>query len=60
MQGSWQLPVLRIKTGFQVKASDTICRAGTIAVLVDGHIAEVGTREELERNALEHWSLFLA
>ena len=39
---------------------DTIRRAGTIVVVVDGHIAEVGIHKELERNALEYWLLFLA
>jgi ABC-type multidrug transport system fused ATPase/permease subunit len=29
-------------------------------VLLDGRIVEMGTHEELERNAHEFWSLYLA
>ena len=45
---------------FTTHRYDTIRRAGTIVVLVDGHIAEIGSHEELEQNAREYWSLFLA
>ena len=45
---------------FTTHRYDTIRRAGTIVVLVDGRIAEIGSHEELERNAREYWSLFLA
>lgn len=39
---------------------DTIRQADTIAVLVDGRLAEMGTYDELEQNAREFWSLYLA
>ena len=45
---------------FTTHRYDTIRRAGTIVVLVDGRVAEIGSHEELERNAREYWSLFLA
>ena len=45
---------------FTTHRYDTIRRASTIVVLVDGHIAEIGSHEELEQNAREYWSLFLA
>ena len=45
---------------FTTHRYDTIRRAGTIVVLVDGHIAEIGSHQELEQNAREYWSLFLA
>lgn len=45
---------------FATHRYDTIRKADTIAVLVDGHLAEIGTHEELERNAREFWSLYLA
>ncbi|HEX6555481.1 MAG TPA: ABC transporter ATP-binding protein [Ktedonobacteraceae bacterium] len=45
---------------FTTHRYDTIRKADTIAVLVDGHLAEMGTHDELERNAREFWSLYLA
>ncbi len=45
---------------FTTHRYDTIRKADTIVVLVDGHIAGMGTHEELERNAGDFWSLFLA
>ncbi len=39
---------------------DTIRKADTIVVLVDGRIAEIGTHEELASHTREFWSLFLA
>jgi ABC-type multidrug transport system fused ATPase/permease subunit len=45
---------------FATHRYDTIRQADTIAVLVDGHLAEMGTHDELERNAREFWSLYLA
>jgi ATP-binding cassette subfamily B protein len=45
---------------FTTHRYDTIRKADTIVVLVDGHIAEIGTHEELERNGGDFWSLFLA
>ena len=45
---------------FTTHRYDTIRKADTIVVLVDGRIAEMGTHEELEHNAREFWSLFLA
>jgi ATP-binding cassette subfamily B protein len=44
---------------FTTHRYDTIRRASTIMVLVDGKVAEVGTREELERTTGEFWSLYL-
>ncbi len=43
---------------FTTHRYDTIRRADTIVVLVDGEIAEVGTHEELEQNAGAFWSLY--
>ena len=43
---------------FTTHRYDTIRRADTIVVLVDGRIAEVGTPEELERKAGAFWSLY--
>lgn len=45
---------------FTTHRYDTIRKADTIVVLVDSQIAEIGTHEELERNAGSFWSLFLA
>lgn len=45
---------------FATHRYDTIRKADTIVVLVDGRIAEIGTHDELEQNAREFWSLFLA
>ncbi len=45
---------------FATHRYDTIRKANTIAVLVDGCLAEMGTHDELERNAREFWSLYLA
>jgi len=45
---------------FATHRYDTIRKADTIAVLVDGHLAEMGTHDELEQNAREFWSLYLA
>ena len=45
---------------FTTHRYDTIRKADTIVVLVDGRIAEIGTHDELERNAGDFWSLFLA
>jgi ATP-binding cassette subfamily B protein len=45
---------------FTTHRYDTIRKAATIVVLVDGRIAEIGTHAELERNAGDFWSLFLA
>ncbi len=45
---------------FATHRYDTIRKADTIAVLVDGRLAEMGTHDELERNAREFWSLYLA
>ena len=44
---------------FTTHRYDTIRQADTIVVLMDGQIAEVGTHEELERNAGVFWSLYL-
>jgi ATP-binding cassette subfamily B protein len=44
---------------FTTHRYDTIRRADTIVVLVDGRIAEVGSHEELERKAGAFWSLYL-
>src|SRR6266487_332461 len=43
---------------FTTHRYDTIRRANTIVVLVDGQIAEVGAPEELERKAGAFWSLY--
>jgi len=43
---------------FTTHRYDTIRQADRIVVLVDGHIAEVGTPEELERQAGAFWSLY--
>ena len=45
---------------FATHRYDTIRKADTIAVLVDGTLAEMGTHNELERNARAFWSLYLA
>lgn len=44
---------------FTTHRYDTIRRADTIVVLVDGQIAEVGSHDELERKAGAFWSLYL-
>jgi ABC-type multidrug transport system fused ATPase/permease subunit len=43
---------------FTTHRYDTIRRADTIVVLVDGQIAEVGSHDELERKAGAFWSLY--
>lgn len=43
---------------FTTHRYDTIRRANTIVVLVDGQVAEVGSPEELERKAGAFWSLY--
>jgi ATP-binding cassette subfamily B protein len=43
---------------FTTHRYDTIRRADTIVVLVDGKIAEVGSHDELERKAGAFWSLY--
>ena len=45
---------------FTTHRYDTIRKADTIVVLVDGRIAEIGTHEELASQTREFWSLFLA
>lgn len=45
---------------FTTHRYDTVRKADTIVVLVDSRIAEIGTHAELERNAADFWSLFLA
>jgi len=45
---------------FATHRYDTIRKVDTIVVLVDGHLAEMGTHDELEHNAREFWSLYLA
>jgi ATP-binding cassette subfamily B protein len=44
---------------FSTHRYDTIRRADTIVVLVDGQIAEVGSHDELEPKAGAFWSLYL-
>jgi hypothetical protein len=44
---------------FTTHCYDTIRQAESIVVLMDGKIAEIGTHEELERNAGVFWSLYL-
>lgn len=44
---------------FTTHRYDTIRRASTIMVLVDGKVAEVGTREALERSTGKFWSLYM-
>ncbi len=43
---------------FTTHRYDTIRRADTIVVLVDGKVAEVGAPEELEQRAGAFWSLY--
>jgi ABC-type multidrug transport system fused ATPase/permease subunit len=43
---------------FTTHRYDTIRRADTVVVLLDGRIAEIGTPEELERKAGAFWSLY--
>ena len=45
---------------FTTHRYDTIRKADTIVVLLDGRIAESGTHEELASHTREFWSLFLA
>jgi ATP-binding cassette, subfamily B, bacterial len=45
---------------FTTHRYDTIRKADTIVVLMDGRIAEIGTHEELASQTREFWSLFLA
>ncbi|MFL5659365.1 MAG: ATP-binding cassette domain-containing protein, partial [Ktedonobacteraceae bacterium] len=45
---------------FTTHRYDTIRKADTIVVLLDGRIAEIGTHEELASHTREFWSLFLA
>ena len=45
---------------FTTHRYDTVRRAERIAVLVDGALAELGTHEELERNAGDFYALYLA
>ncbi len=45
---------------FTTHRYDTIRKANTIVVLLDGRIAEIGTHEELASQTREFWSLFLA
>src|SRR5579859_5930455 len=45
---------------FTTHRYDTIRKADTFVVLVDGRIAEIGTHEELASHTREFWSLFLA
>ena len=44
---------------FTTHRYDTIRKADTIMVLVDGQIAEVGSHEELEQKAGAFWSLYM-
>jgi ABC-type multidrug transport system fused ATPase/permease subunit len=43
---------------FTTHRYDTIRRADSIEVLVDGHVAEVGAPDVLERKAGAFWSLY--
>ena len=43
---------------FTMHRYNTVRRADTIVVLVDGRIAEIGTPKELERKAGAFWSLY--
>ena len=45
---------------FTTHRYDTVRKADTIVVLLDGRIAEIGTHEELASQTREFWSLFLA
>lgn len=45
---------------FTTHRYDTIRKADRIVVLVDGHLVESGTHEDLARNSGHFWSLFLA
>ncbi|HYT34209.1 MAG TPA: ATP-binding cassette domain-containing protein, partial [Ktedonobacteraceae bacterium] len=45
---------------FTTHRYDTIRKADTIVVLVDGRIVEMGTHEELAEHAGAFWSLYLA
>jgi ABC-type multidrug transport system fused ATPase/permease subunit len=45
---------------FTTHRYDTIRQADTIVVLLDGRLAEMGTHEEIARNAREFWSMYLA
>jgi ATP-binding cassette, subfamily B, bacterial len=45
---------------FTTHRYDTVRRADRIAVLVDGTLAEMGTHEELVRNARDFYALYLA
>ncbi len=45
---------------FTTRRYDTIRKADTIVVLVDGRVAESGTHRELASPTAEFWSLFLA
>jgi ATP-binding cassette subfamily B protein len=44
---------------FTTHRYDTVRRADRIAVLVDGRLAEMGTHEELVRNARDFYALYL-
>jgi len=45
---------------FTTHRYDTIRQADTIMVLLDGRLAEMGTHEDLARNARKFWSMYLA
>jgi ATP-binding cassette, subfamily B, bacterial len=45
---------------FTTHRYDSIPAGTTIVVLVDGHIAEVGTHDELLRRQRHYWSLYMA
>ena len=45
---------------FTTHRYDTIRQADTIAVLLDGRLAEMGTHKELASHTREFWSLYLA